>query len=110
MSELSRLSAIRACLFDSSGDESDRNISDVDTDLDEIPESDEGLLDFSSGSGEEYSPNLDDNVYSESDDDVGVSNRPSTSGTRRPRPHSSTTFPSQHSQHISDSDIEDETP
>ncbi|KAG8321313.1 hypothetical protein J6590_048658 [Homalodisca vitripennis] len=86
MSELSRSSKIRvrACLLDISTDESDmdngRN-SDVGTDVEDFPAADlsSSLPDYSSCSGEEYNPNLDQNQYNDSGDNIQVSNQPDSS-------------------------------
>ncbi|KAG8304172.1 hypothetical protein J6590_100661 [Homalodisca vitripennis] len=83
------MSQIRACLLDISSDESDvdngRN-SDVGTDLEDLPASDlsPSLLDHSSGSGEEYDPNFDQNQYIDSDNNIQVNNQP-TSSIGRPQ-------------------------
>ncbi|KAG8274803.1 hypothetical protein J6590_099703, partial [Homalodisca vitripennis] len=54
-------------------DASDGDVSnasgDIGTDLDDCP-SDNSVHDYSSGSGEEYNPNLDTNVYTDSDDNT----------------------------------------
>lgn len=99
MSELSNSSAIRACLND------DEPISDLQSDVfseneNEIDDSDVGsdvygsdisLTDFSSGSGELYFPNSEDENSDTSITDFGLPRprpRPNEVGLRRPLPSS----------------------
>ncbi|KAG8301814.1 hypothetical protein J6590_044626 [Homalodisca vitripennis] len=49
--------------------------------------SDNSVHDYSSGSGEEYNPNLDTNVYTDSDDNTTIMVRPSCSNVSSPAQH-----------------------
>lgn len=116
MSELSRSSLIRACLLDPTSSESELELdSDINTDIENIPENESNLLDFSSGSGEEYHPNLDEHYKSASSTEVQVSrrNRQLDSNAYQPRPSTSQTAhrPIPISQNpVSDSDSDDDNP
>uniref|UniRef100_A0A1B6CHD4 Uncharacterized protein n=1 Tax=Clastoptera arizonana TaxID=38151 RepID=A0A1B6CHD4_9HEMI len=87
MSELNSSSQIQNCLFGLSDSENDSG-PDINTDLESTPERESIIHDFSSGSGEEYNPDSDNDCESDSEHGSRLRpirrlDQPSTSGTNQ---------------------------